>query len=144
MQHASGSVQLLGVSATTLILEGEFEQARSLLDSYADEVPVPELTKVLQVAKLSNEALMATLRGDAQEARKKIEACIEAERAGTRKRNVFPLQPAFEIAILGLMLDSSPQAAQLFKGLTKSYAKLGFSSGIDEIYSLVLRATEDQ
>ena len=144
LQHAPGSVQLLGISATTLILEGEFEQARSLLDSYVDEAPVPELTKVLQVAKLSNEALMATLKGDAQEARKKIEACIEAERAGTRKRNVFPLQPAFEIAILGLMLDSSPQASQLFKSLTKSHAKLGFSSGIDEIYSLVLRATEDQ
>lgn len=143
LQHAPDPVQLAGIAATTLILEGDFAQAMTLLDTYAERARTAHQEKFLQVARYSNEALIATLTADAAGARKKVEACLDAERAGTRKRNVFPLQPAFEIAILGLMLEGSPQSSRMFKTLTKSYGKLPHSMGMESVYKLVLHATEE-
>ncbi len=143
LQHAPDPLSLIGFCATTLIFEGEFKQARALLSSYAGSGLTPEQSKRLQVATFSNEALIATLTGNAEHVRKNIDACMDAERAGTRRRNVFPVQPAFEIAVLGLLLDTSPQSLQLFNALVKTYSKLRVNNSMGEVYSLASRAIEE-
>ena len=68
-------------------------------------------------------ALVATLRGDDGEARRLIEAAVAEERAGTRKRNVFPATPGFALSLLSLVRDDSPSSRTLLAQLLRTAEK---------------------
>ena len=56
----------------------------------------------------STRALLATLRGEDAEAIRYIDEAVAAEKAGTRKRNVFPAYSAFTLSLLSLVRDHTP------------------------------------
>ena len=66
-----------------------------------DELPKAALErKPTSTAQASVHALVATLRGDDETASRAIQAALAAERVGTRKRNLFPPQRVFPLALL--------------------------------------------
>jgi len=141
IEHAPHPASIAGIAATTLIFEGAFDEAIALFD---DMVVDTSGAKALRVARLANQALVETLRGDGAAAFEQIQACLEAEREGTRKRLVFPLEFAFEIAVLGLLREGSQESLQLFNSLVKTHGKLRLTSGIETVYGLVSTLTEDR
>ena len=68
-------------------------------------------------------ALAAMLRGDDAQARLHIESAIAEERAGTRKRNVFPASAAFALSLLSLARDDSPSSRALLAPLLRTAAQ---------------------
>ena len=98
------------------VLQG---RGRDALAVY-DELP-PELreAKPARVGLAATRALLATVRGDDAEAIRFIEETIAAEKAGTRKRNVFPASRAFVFSLLSLVRDHTPRnAAELDRLVT--------------------------
>ena len=79
------------------ILQGRLDAAQALFD----DLPKAALErKPTSTAQASVHALVATLRGDDETASRAIQAALAAERVGTRKRNLFPPQRVFPLALL--------------------------------------------
>ena len=100
--------QQAGELAFIHILQGRLEDACALFD----ELPSTALQrKPVRTAQCSVQALVATLRGDDEAASRGIEAALAAERVGTRKRNLFPPDRAFPLALLAWVRsnDLAPQ-----------------------------------
>ncbi len=68
--------------------------------------------------------LLATLRGDDAEAVRFIDAALASERAGTRKRNVFPDDPVFTLSLFSLVRDHTPANAEKLERLLEVAEKL--------------------
>ena len=68
-------------------------------------------SKPARAGLAATRALLATLRGNDAEAVKYIDEAIAAEKAGTRKRNVFPVSGAFTLSLLSLVRDHTPKNA---------------------------------
>ena len=98
------------------ILQGRLDA----VDAVFDALP-PELreSKQARTALAGARAFVATLRGDDGEARRLIEAAVAEERAGTRKRNVFPASPGFALSLLSLVRDDSPSNRVLLAQLLR-------------------------
>ena len=79
------------------ILQGRLDEATALFDELPQEL---RERKPVSTAHASVRALVATLRGDDEAASRGIEAALAAERVGTRKRNLFPPDRAFPLALL--------------------------------------------
>ena len=99
------------------ILQGRLDEA----DAAFDALP-PELRedKRARTGRAGARALVATLRGDDGEACRLIEAAVAEERAGTRKRNVFPASPGFALSLLSLVRDDSPANRKLLAPLVRT------------------------
>ena len=99
------------------ILQGRLDE----VDAVFDALP-PELRdgKRARTGHAGARALAATLRGDDGEACRLIEAAVAEERAGTRKRNVFPSSPAFALSLLSLVRDDSPASRTLLAQLLRT------------------------
>ncbi|MCY4452922.1 MAG: DEAD/DEAH box helicase [Immundisolibacterales bacterium] len=99
------------------ILQGRLDE----VDAVFDALP-PELRedKRARTGHAGARALVATLRGDDGEARRHIEAAVAEERAGTRKRNVFPASPGFALSLLSLVRDDSPSSRTLLTQLLRT------------------------
>ena len=99
------------------ILQGRLEA----VDAVFDDLP-PELRegKRAKTDHAGARALVATLRGDDGEARRLIEAAVAEERAGTRKRNVFPSSTGFALSLLSLVRDDSPSNRMLIAQLLRT------------------------
>ena len=74
-------------------------------------------TKPARTGVASTRAAVAMLRGDNAAARNQIEAAIAEEKAGTRKRNVFPEHAAFALALLALVRLDTPESHALLSQL---------------------------
>ena len=99
------------------ILQGRLDE----VDAVFDALP-PELRedKRARTGHAGVRAFVATLQGDDGEARRHIEAAVAEERAGTRKRNVFPASPGFALALLSLVRDDSPANRTLLAQLVRT------------------------
>ena len=99
------------------ILQGRLDE----VDAVFDALP-PELreSKRARTGVAGAHAFVATLRGDDGEARRLIEAAVAEERAGTRKRNVFPASPGFALSLLSLVRDDSPSNRMLLAQLLRT------------------------
>jgi len=119
------------LTARAHIFQGELEKAGELIRILqADKT----LAKGTQVECLSMLALIAMLTGDDQEASRCIEAALEAERSGTRKRLIYPDSLCFSLAILSLLRAGTPQALAQFKTLMSARKKLKLESEIDTLF----------
>jgi superfamily II DNA or RNA helicase len=113
------------------IFQGEIEKAKELIRILqADKT----IAKGTHVECLSMLALIAMLRGDDQEALRSIEAALEAERSGTRKRLIYPDSLCFSLAILSLLRMGTPAALAQFKTLMSARKKLKLESEIDTLF----------
>lgn len=89
------------------VLQGNFEEA----DAVFDRLPADARQSKPAVTGLeATRAFVATLRGDDLGARGHVEAAIDAEKAGTRRRYVFPDWPSLLLSLLSLLRTGSPSS----------------------------------
>ena len=102
------------------ILQGRLDEVDAVFDALPPKV---REDKHVQVARAGARALVALLRGDDAEARRHIESAVAEEKAGTRKRNVFPGSAPFALSLLSLVRDDSPSSRALLAPLLHTAAK---------------------
>lgn len=87
------------------VLQGRPEDALAVFD----ELPAPAReAKPARTGRAATRGLLAMLRGDDEEAARFIAEAVAAEKAGTRKRNVFPPLRAFTLSLLALVRSDTP------------------------------------
>ena len=101
------------------ILQGRLDDIDAVFDALPAEV---RESKRVRVGRAGARALAAMLRGDDVQARRHIESAVAEERAGTRKRNVFPASTAFALSLLSLVRDDSPSSRALLAPLLRASA----------------------
>ena len=122
------------------VLQGRLDSAEAALE---DLPPDLRAQKPARTGLASIRALIAVVRGDDGEAQRRIEEALALERAGTRKRLVFPDCRAFALSLLGLVRSDTPAAAELldqvFRGAKRTQAEwpaeLGFVSAASAVKS---------
>ncbi len=105
--HAAGA-------AFIHVMRGAFDDALAVFAELPDDL---RASKPARTGLASTRALVATLRGDDAEAARYIDEAIACEKAGTRKRNVFPLCDAFALSLLSLVRDHTPAHAAKLRHL---------------------------
>ena len=104
------------------ILQGRLDEVDAVFDALP---PAARESKRARTGRAGVGALVAMLRGDDREARRLIESALAEERAGTRKRNVFPASPAFALSLLSLVRDDSPSNRALLAPLVRTAGRQG-------------------
>ena len=99
------------------ILQGRFDEAESVFAGLPGTVGD---TKPARTGLASTRAAVAMLRGDNVAARDQIEAAIAEEKAGTRKRNVFPEHATFALALIALVRVDTPESHALLDQLLRT------------------------
>ena len=102
------------------ILQGRLDEVDAVFDALPPRV---REDKHVKIGRAGARALVAMLRGDDPEARRHIESAVAEEKAGTRKRNVFPATAAFALSLLSLVRDDSPSSRALLAPLLRTAAK---------------------
>ena len=102
------------------ILQGRLDEVDAV---FANLPPATREGKPARTGRAGAGALVAMLRGDDREARRLIESAVTEERAGTRKRNVFPASPAFALSLLALVRDDSPSSRAMLAPLVRTAGK---------------------
>ena len=102
------------------ILQGRLDEVDAVFDALSPKV---REDKHVKIGRAGARALVALLRCDDAEARRHIESAVAEERAGTRKRNVFPATAAFALSLLSLVRDDSPSSRALLAPLLHTAAK---------------------
>ena len=118
--RADRAVHAAGV-ALIHVLRGEFDEALEVFAALPEEL---RESKPARTGLASTRALIATLRGDDAEAVGCIDEAIACEKAGTRKRNVFPLCGAFTLSLLSLVRDHRPTHKAKLRHLLRVAEKL--------------------
>ncbi len=98
------------------ILQGRLDEARSVFDDFQGDT---HNTKQARTGLAATRAFCATLRGDDEEAARFIQAAIAEEKAGTRKRNVFPAARAFVLSLLSLLRSNTPSSLAMLGQLIR-------------------------
>ena len=107
--------QLLDLLALGHIFQGDFKAAEDL---FATLPPSVASSKPAAVGHAASRALVAMLRGQDESAWEHIKAALAAEKAGTRKRLVYPWSRTLSLALLALVrLDTPPAQAFLTETL---------------------------
>ena len=103
------------------VVRGAFDDALAVFA----ELPGDEReSKRGRTGLASVRALVAALRGDDAEAVRRIDEAVACEKAGTRKRNVFPAHGAFALSLLALVRDHAPAHAAKLEHLLRVARKL--------------------
>ena len=102
------------------ILQGRLDDIDAVFDALPPEV---RESKRVKIGRAGARALVAMVRGDDAQARRHIESAVAEERAGTRKRNVFPASTAFALSLLSLVRDDSPSSRALLAPLLRAAAQ---------------------
>ena len=98
------------------ILQGRLDEALSMFDDFQGEA---HNVKQVRTDLAATRAFSATLRGDDEEATRCIQAAIAEEKAGTRKRNVFPAARAFVLSLLSLLRSNTPASLTMLEQLIR-------------------------
>ena len=99
------------------VLQGRFDAAEAV---FADLPADARESRPARTGLASTEALTAMLRGDHGAASQHVEAAIAQEKAGTRKRNVFPEHAAFALSLLALARLDTPESRVLLERLVRT------------------------
>ena len=99
------------------ILQGRFDAAEALFAELPQEI---RDEKPVGVAWAATRALVSALRGRHDEARGHIDEAIALERAGTRKRLVFPDCRAFALSLVAVARDDSAGARDKLSELVRA------------------------
>ncbi len=103
------------------VMRGAFDDALAVFAELPED---KRESKPARTGLASIRALVAMLRGDDAEAVRRIDEAIACEKAGTRKRNVFPACAAFTLSLLALVRDHTPAHAAKLEHLLRVSRKL--------------------
>ena len=103
------------------IMRGAFDDALAVFAELRED---ERESKPARTGLASVRALLATLRGDDAEAGSRIDEALACEKAGTRKRNVFPAHDAFTLSLLSLVRNHTPAHATKLQHLLRVARKL--------------------
>ena len=118
------------------ILQGEHDEALAV---FADLPGDQRESKPARTGLAATRALLATLRGDDDEAAKYIGEAIASDKQGTRKRNIFPRCAAFTLSLLSLVRNHTPANAAKVEHLLRIGPKLGADASLLRAVSLAVR-----
>ena len=104
------------------VLQGVHKDALAVFEELPDDL---RQSKPARTGLASIRALLAMLRSDDAEAARYIDEAIACDRAGTRKRNVFPQCSAFTLSLLSLVREHTPANAAKLDHLIQVGTKLG-------------------
>ena len=110
------------------ILQGRFDEAEAV---YANLPADARESRAARTGLASTRALVALLRGDSLAARREIDAALAAEKAGTRKRNVFPDHAAFALSLLALVRLDTPESRTMLSQLLRVAERHGIQHGAE-------------
>ena len=110
------------------IYQGDFKAARKLIASVEK---LPDNVKHDRVECAALRALIAELEGDNDAAMAQIEAALEIERSGTRKRIVYADTLSFGISLFALVRMATTESRALFKSIMEAREKLKIESDLD-------------
>ena len=97
--------------------QGRFQEAE---DVFAALPAAARDVKQATTGLAATRAVIAMLRGDDAAARHYIDVCVQAERAGTRRRSVFPNVPGFALSLLSLVRIDSPESHAVLTQLLRT------------------------
>ena len=109
-------------AAFVRVLQGRFDAAEALFAELPQEIRVE---KPIAVARAATRALVSTLRGEHDQARSRIDEALALERAGTRKRLIFPDCRAFALSLVSLAEADSAAARDLLNQLLRAAERVG-------------------
>ncbi len=115
------------------VFRGAFEEALAVFAELPDDV---RAHKDARTGLASTRGLLAMLRGDDAEAVRFIDEAVACERAGTRRRNVFPLCLPFTLSLLSLIRDDTPANAAKLKHLLNVSEKVDSNDDFLTLISL--------
>ena len=115
------------------ILQGRFDAAQAVFSELPREV---RDTKPANTGLASTRAMIAMLRGDNPAARQHIDAAIAAEKAGTRKRNVFPEHAAFALSLIALVRLDTPESRDLMQHLLRTAERRYLNREIEVAFAI--------
>ncbi len=117
------------------LLQGRRDDALAVFDALPGELPQ---TKAARTGRAATRALAATMQGDDAGAVRYIEDAIASEKAGTRKRNVFPVSRPFTLALLALVRDHGPDQKARLEHLLRVAEKTDADPGLLHLISFAL------
>jgi len=121
------------------VLQGNKDEALAVFAGLPNDLRESKPARAGLAATL---ALLATLRGDDAAAAGHIGDAIAAEKAGTRKRNVFPPASAFTLSLLSLVRDHTPANAMEVDHLLRVGSKLDLDRSMIEMVVMAVRARD--
>lgn len=107
------------------VLQGQFKEAEAVYEELSEE---SLSSKPARTGIASIKALIAMLTGDNQTASHHINAAIAAEKAGTRRRIVFPDHRSFALSLFALVRLNKPESHALLRDLATAFRRLECSS----------------
>ena len=128
---------LLDHLALLHICRGDFAAAESLCSTLPPSVAG---SKEASICLAASQALLATLRGQDKRAREGIEAALAAEKAGTRKRIVYPRSRTLSLALLALVRLDTPQSRAFAESTLNAAERTGNGPALE--LTLVETATQ--
>ena len=115
------------------ILQGRFDAAQAVFS----ELPATAReSKPANTGLASTRAMLAMLRGDNPAARQHIDAAIAAEKAGTRKRNVYPEHASFSLALIALVRLDTPESRDLMQHLLRTAERRYLNRDIEVAFAV--------
>ena len=104
------------------ILQGRFDEAEAVFANLPGDA---RESRPARTGLAATRAFVALLRGDNLAARREIDAAVAQEKAGTRKRNVFPDHAAFALSLLALVRLDTPESRALLGQLLRVAERVG-------------------
>ena len=98
------------------VLQGRFDEAEAVFANLPGDT---RESRPGRTGLAATRGFIALLRGDSDAARLEIDAALTAEKAGTRKRNVFPDHAAFALSLLALVRLDTPESHALLDQLLR-------------------------
>jgi len=126
--HRGPAVEIL--ISLAHILAGQFSKAEKLIAQVRSDV---EFDKALGTECLAQEALMATLQGNDENAERLIDATLASLREGSRKRIVYADTLSFSLSTLSLLRQGTSESRRKFESLKTARKKLKLESEIDGV-----------
>lgn len=128
---------LLPITAFAHVLRGELSEATGLLAKVFANTSVG---KAVLVEAYSTQALIHTVSGNNEAALETVEKTLEAEKFGTRKKLIYPVNTAFSLAVLALPRGNTQEANQLFESLLNARKKLKIDSYFTDLFDFAQQA----
>ncbi len=108
--------------ACVRILQGRFDLAETV---FAELSPEIRAQKPARIGLTATRALIAVLRGEDEAALKRIDEALALDRAGTRRRLVFPDCRAFALSLLGLVRVDTANSHDLLDRIFRGARRVG-------------------